>query len=487
MDKHMILYRGSLKSCNYHCSYCPFSKRPVSARELDRDRKQWCSFVKSLMERARALRIGALMVVPYGEAMIHHWYWEGLAQLGALEEIDAVGIQTNLSFSVSEFLGRYKREGGVLQKLRLWATFHPEMTTVSEFSAKCRELQKQGIRLCAGSVGVPENLQLLQELKRELKGIYLWVNKMDGLRRPYTQEEQQAFGELDPYFERELMPVPADVSTCQGRLFVEADGTLRGCNISPVLGKEWDAVEDFPVLACSRKQCSCYLAYGGRRDFMNQVLFGPYPLFRIPRYPKAVFLDIEGTLFPQKGGCVKPYTKDVPENIMMCLELLARQKVFLLFATTLPYREAMERCKKIRHLFAGGIFAGGAHLVLGQEREYFYGLDDSWLAGLSGLKEEFQFRMLTYRNCGNLYKITLLRPTRKPWSQQEAQAVLSRIPDRKCLRYYIEENCLQVISAETGKARGVEVMCQWMGISPREAAAAGDSEEDREMMELCHC
>lgn len=217
----------------------------------------------------------------------------------------------------------------MLEKLRLWATFHPEMTSVSEFSAKCKILAKKGVQICAGSVGVPENLNLLRALKQELQssdesgqGIYLWVNKMDGLGRSYTQKERAAFVEIDPYFERELVPVSANAALCQGRLFVEASGKMRTCNIGPTLstGKCLEALEAFPNPECSRKQCSCYLAYGGREDFMNQILFGPYPLFRVPRRPKAVFLDIEGTLLPNKE------TTNVPAGIMAGLEALAREK-----------------------------------------------------------------------------------------------------------------------------------------------------------------
>ena len=62
MDRPMILYRGSLKSCNYHCSYCPFSKHPVSERELEKDRGQWLSFIRTLEEKH--WDVGALMVVP---------------------------------------------------------------------------------------------------------------------------------------------------------------------------------------------------------------------------------------------------------------------------------------------------------------------------------------------------------------------------------------------------------------------------------------
>ena len=219
---------------------------------------------------------------------------------------------------------------------------------------------------------------------------------------------------------------------------------------------------------------------------MNQVLFGRYPLFRIPRCPKAVFLDIEGTLLPSNHSCGESHTADVPANVIVGLEILAKQKVCLLFATTLPYREAMERCRKIRHLFAGGVFAGGAHLVLSRKREHFYEMEDSWFTDLAILKKEYCFRVLTYRNCGRLYKVTLLRPVHRPWTQQEAEAVMSRLSERKKMRHFIERNCLQIVSIDAGKARGVEILCNWLNISPKDAAAVGDSEEDREMMELCN-
>ncbi len=292
MEKHMILYRGSLKSCNYRCSYCPFSKHPMSERALEKDREQWEAFVGSYKERAEEMMLGALMVVPYGEAMIHPWYPEGLARISSLPGTDAVGAQTNLSFSVSELLTCYQMAGGKVDKLRLWATFHPEMTRVEEFAKKCREIRNAGIHICAGGVGVPENLEILAQLRKELPDdVYLWINKMDGLRRAYTEKEIEAFLDIDPYFVEELALVPADVSMCQGRLFVEGDGRMHTCNIGTVLDKRWeelgekidgDTMEDyFPEPKCGRKYCTCYLAYAGRKDFKKRNLFGEYPLFRI--------------------------------------------------------------------------------------------------------------------------------------------------------------------------------------------------------------
>lgn len=291
MGSHIMLYRGSLKSCNYCCSYCPFSKHGMQEKELAKDRQQWVSFVQYYITYAKRLDLHALMLTPYGEALLHPWYWEGMARLSALMWVEAVGAQTNLGFPVGDSLRLFVENGGALKKLRLWATFHPEMTTVEEFVHSCGRFLSEGVLMSVGAVGVPENLALLRCLRERLpKGVYLWINKMDGLGRGYTAEERRAFLDIDPYFYRELLPHPADASQCQGRFFAEADGRLRMCNISPVLEIGWKelfcngakAGEGQRFQPCTRKRCSCYLAYGGMENAENQILFGPEPLFRIP-------------------------------------------------------------------------------------------------------------------------------------------------------------------------------------------------------------
>lgn len=196
-----------------------------------------------------------------------------------------------------------------------------------------------------------------------------------------------------------------------------------------------------------------------------------------------MFLDIEGTLIPGKAqGAQSDRTAAVPADVAAGLEALAGQGVYLFFATTLPYRAALERCRGIRHLFAGG-----AHLVLEGEREIFYALNDSWIPALSSLGSRFQFRMLTYRNDKKLYKVTLFRPARRPWTWQEAETVAGSVDfGSDAIRYFIESNCLQIVSADAGKANGVERICCWLDIAPEETAAAGDSREDEEMMKLCN-
>ncbi|MEY8337762.1 STM4011 family radical SAM protein [Lachnospiraceae bacterium 62-35] len=562
MDKHMILYRGSLKSCNYHCSYCPFSKHPISNRELQKDREQWFRFVPSLIDNASSLGIHSLMVVPYGEALIHSWYWEGLAHITASSSIKAAGIQTNLSFSVEAALAFFAQEQGNIHKLRLWATFHPEMTSVSDFVHKCTSLKEAGISLCTGAVGVPEQLEPIRRLRKELPAdIYLWINAMDGMKRPYTEEEREAFLDIDPYFLRELAPVPAEIRQCAGRLFVEGDGKMHTCNISPILESNWyhlcQSGKLFPSPQCRRKACTCYLAYGGRRDFMNYILFGPYPLFRIPQRPKAVFLDIDGTLIPENTSFSKAKTPfsspdkschTIPPLTEAGLNALFREHTLLFFATSLPYTEAIKRCASVRHLFCGGIFAGGAHLVLEEKdivrrnapfpgfsscgephkrhnslpteygdnsssfppgqsappsegsyhigksreisyiiKEYFYPLDASCLPVLESLKRKLHFRILTYCHEDILFKITLVRPSSRPWNPKEAEHVFTLLSDtyRIALRWFIEGRCLQIVSVHANKANGVRELCRWLHLSPSQTAAAGNSEEDLAMLSLC--
>lgn len=301
MGRKTICYRGSLKSCNYHCSYCPFSRHRASAAELERDRQQFVRFCDSMEKKAAESDIGAVFIVPYGEASIHRWYWEGLGRLAGLPGIDRVGMQTNLSFSVEaclnifefhcggndvgEMPGARKGKGRPQKKLCIWATFHPEMTDVDTFSDNCHKLTENGINLCVGAVGVPQNLSLLGRLREKLPlDVYLWINKMDGLRRNYTEEERAAFSVIDPFFEVELNPPAADAAMCADRCFVEADGRVHTCNISKVKTVNWytgNAEEIFRPL-CGRKRCSCYLAYGGRADFEGRRHFGEYPIFRIP-------------------------------------------------------------------------------------------------------------------------------------------------------------------------------------------------------------
>ncbi len=524
MGRKTICYRGSLKSCNYRCSYCPFSKHKASAQELEKDRQSFERFCESIADRATGFDIGAVFVVPYGEASIHRWYWEGLGRLAGLDGLERVGLQTNLSFAVEECLavfdlysGDASRENGgessrksnkeaCRRKLCIWATFHPEMTDMDTFVDKCHRLVENGVNLCVGAVGVPQNIVLLGRLRERLSpNLYLWINKMDGLGRAYTEEEKRVFLELDPLFGLECGSPAADAAMCGDRCFVEADGRIRTCNISRVKAGNWyqsEAAEIFRSL-CGKKRCSCYLAYGGRTDFEGRQFFGAYPIFRIPKRYKVVFLDLDGTLVPEK------HRGRLSDSVRRKL-LVLREKCPVFLATSMPEEEVRRRLREDMDLFQGAVFASGAYVWMrtkeeggqaaGREerskrvegREVIHPVDLKEFPRLRELAAQCSAAVRIYRKRGRevdmakaeAYKITLVKRHNGVWKEQE-RLKAAEILSSGDHRIFVENNCMEIIAANVDKGTGVRQICSWLGIRPEEAIAVGNGREDKAMRQAC--
>ena len=519
MGRKTICYRGSLKSCNYRCSYCPFSKHRASVQELEKDRQNFGRFCESIADRAAEFDIGAVFVVPYGEASIHRWYWEGLGRLAGLDSLERVGLQTNLSFSVEECLaifdlysGDANRENGreidrgisgaARRKLCIWATFHPEMTDMETFVDKCHRLADSGVNLCVGAVGAPQNILLLGRLRERLSpDLYLWINKMDGLGRAYTEEEKRAFLELDPFFGLECGSPAADVAMCSDRCFVEADGRIRACNIGRIKEGNWYQSEQEEIFRplCGKKRCSCYLAYGGRVDFEGRQFFGAYPIFRVPKPYQAVFLDLDGTLVPEK------HRGRLADSVRRKL-LALREKRPVFLATSMPAEEVRRRLGEDLELFQGAVFASGAYVWMrtkeeggkadgsGEKRkgaagrEVIHPVDLKELPRLTELAAQCRAGVRVYRKRGReadaerdtAYKITLVKRHNSVWQEQERQRA-AEILQTGTYRIFVEKNCLEIIAAHVDKGTGVREICGWLGIRPEEAIAVGNDREDRAM------
>ncbi len=531
MDRKTICYRGSLKSCNYRCSYCPFSKHRASVQELEKDRQNFGRFCESIADRAAEFDIGAVFVVPYGEASIHRWYWEGLGRLAGLDGLDRVGLQTNLSFSVEECLvifdlysGDANREniresdketcketaektvrgisGAARRKLCIWATFHPEMTDMEMFVEKCHRLADSGVNLCVGAVGAPQNIPLLGRLRERLSpDLYLWINKMDGLGRAYTEEEKRAFLELDPFFGLECGSPAADAAMCSDRCFVEADGRIRACNIGRIKEGNWYQSEQKEIFRplCGKKRCSCYLAYGGRADFEGRQFFGAYPIFRVPKPYQAVFLDLDGTLVPEK------HRGRLADSVRRKL-LALREKRPVFLATSMPAEEVRRRLGEDLELFQGAVFASGAYVWMrtkeeggkaddsgekrkgAADREVIHPVDLKELPRLTELAARCRAGVRVYRKRSReadaerdtAYKITLVKRHNSVWQEQERQRA-AEILQTGTYRIFVEKNCLEIIAAHVDKGTGVREICGWLGIRPEEAIAVGNDREDRAM------
>lgn len=279
--KRQWYYRGNIKSCNYKCSYCPFSKKKMLSSELEKDKTAFFRFVQRANDNP--LVEGAVFITPYGEALIHSYYWEGLAHLSRNPRLDAIGAQSNFSFPIKKMVDTYLKHDGTIHKLRLWGTFHPQMTTVENFANQCEILDAYGIAHSVGVVGVPAQIPDIQKLREALPAsTYLWINKMDGLGRNYTEAEIAFFTNIDSNFPLELAHYKADINRCSDNRFVEADGSIRRCNISrQVLGNFYTLEDNVTTTPCRCRECSCYLAYCNI-SLKELEVFGAYPAFRVP-------------------------------------------------------------------------------------------------------------------------------------------------------------------------------------------------------------
>lgn len=465
-------YRGYLTSCNYSCEYCPFSKRKMTAEQEKKDRE---ALEKFLCQMETETEEHALQIVPYGEALVHPYYWEAMAKFSRIKTEVYTGCQTNLSFPVEKMISVYESCGGEKQKLRLWCTFHPSMTSVDAFVRQCRKLGQAGISYCVGVVGDPDILSVIEKLREELpEEVYVWINRMEGRRKRYTEKEIQKFQRIDPYFRLELQHLRADSSKCRKSVFQEAGGSRYFCNLHAA-----QAGADADHHSCNRKECSCYLAYCNRTDVKELIFFEPYPAFRIPDYPKGIFLDIDGTLVAEGERAI---SDDMAEKIRW---LAGKSKLYL--ATALPFSEAMGKCRKITDCLSGGVFADGGHLLVWKQtnqgqREILW----EEVKGVSALPKNIPCR--SYQIRGVVYKYTLFSRRKQGWRSGEAEALIREIEksvnNRDDIKIHREKRHLGITSADADKKTGVEMICDREGIAPEEGMAIGNDVEDLPMLSL---
>ena len=467
-------YRGSLESCNYSCSYCPFSKKPQNSKELEKDKENLVQFVSALLDEENGIsRECAVQIVPYGEALVHKYYWQEMARLSRSPLIEAVGAQTNLSFDVDTMIRVFIENNGIISKLKLWCTFHPSMVTIDKFLSQCNKLSIHNISYCAGATADPAQIGNIRILRRNLsEGIYLWVNKLDGLGRRYTSEEIEAFMDIDEYFYLELKHHKADINKCTGSCFIEAGGTAKRCNIcSPSASS-----------VCTRKTCSCYLSYCNQ-SLPEMVFFGKYPSFRIPVYPKAVFFDIDGTLIT---GNSKQITD---ETAQMLRKLSMHSSIFL--ATSLPYNIAMRKVNKVKDIIQGGVFAqGGLCRIFSRKYKKVFPLETAKLNIIKENAGKYGYSVHIYREkySNIIYKITLsFNNYNNTDSYIKQTALNTRLTDGSYnplenVNIIFEDGCIQIVDKMAGKKEGIGHICREMGYNPDQIAVFGNSASDIPML-----
>ncbi len=274
-----LLYRGSLSSCNYDCSYCPFAKRKDSRATLAKDAASLQRFVGWVKTHAE-YQID-LLFTPWGEALPRHDYQQALVTLSQLPHIRRVSIQTNLS-AIPSRLSQANP-----QKIGLWCSFHPDQTRLDSFLQRIGRLQQLGVHHSVGMVGKREHFAWLQQLRQRLPAsTYLWVNAYwDEGRNYYRDDEIAWLTQLDPWFHYNLTPGNSLHAPCRAgssALSIDADGNVRRCHfVDQILGNLYDGwqAEHSP---CPNGVCDCYIGYMLRKDRAVAEQFGAGVLTRLP-------------------------------------------------------------------------------------------------------------------------------------------------------------------------------------------------------------
>jgi hydroxymethylpyrimidine pyrophosphatase-like HAD family hydrolase len=458
-----IYFRGSLRSCNYQCSYCSFGRKAGETNK-ERDQQAHNRFYDSIAQWTHPLRI---MLIPYGEGLIHTYYQEAMIRLSLLPQVEGISCQTNLSFQPSPFIKRIQALHATTGKIKLWASFHPEMTETDTFIAKVHQLYYAGIELCAGVVGSRENQDTIVLLRQKLdKRIYLFVNALQGGSELLGRDDLRFFTSIDPFFLFDYKNAKADISRCTGgrdTIFVNQKGTVYPCPRNPVKIGDITDGESFAAPVCRRERCDCYIGYSNLPDTRLSRMMGKGALFRIPekRKVEAVFFDIDGTLTDATGR--------ISDSCKEAVELLS-ETVPLYLATALPLLPAKLRLGNLFHLFAGGVFADGAHIRYQDNDEYIP------LKPVPDIqKKGCEVREYT---AGQhiIYKYVL-----KTSSAEQAGTLMKTLENQN---YNLHQQgvFLAITDKKAGKKNGLETICRKEHLNPKHVVAIGNTVQDASML-----
>ncbi len=276
-----ILYRGPLASCNYACWYCPFAKRRQNRAELASDRAALGRFVDWVASR-REVRL-SILFTPWGEALVHRYYQDALAELSHLPQVGKVAAQTNLACNL-DWIERCDKK-----RLALWCSYHPGQVARDRFLAQCERLGRLDVRYSVGMVGLREHFVEAEALRRELpSSVYLWINAYKDAPDYYSGEEVQRFEAIDPLF---AFSTPHHVSkgyVCRAGesvISVDGAGTVRRCHfIAEPLGNLYEPGFENVLKrrTCTNDTCGCHIGYVHLERLGLDSIFVEGTLERIP-------------------------------------------------------------------------------------------------------------------------------------------------------------------------------------------------------------
>jgi MoaA/NifB/PqqE/SkfB family radical SAM enzyme len=279
--KYRVLYRGPLSSCNYSCSYCPFAKHAETYNQLAGDRTALDRFTQWLAQQTDC-RFGVLFT-PWGEALIRPWYQDALCFLSQLAHVERVAIQTNLSCKL-DWVDRCR-----IERLALWATYHPTQVSRAAFLAKVRQLTQRGVRLSVGVVGLREHFEEIKCLRQEIPpDVYLWINAYKRDADYYVDEHLHRLTAIDPLFpisNQNHHSLGEPCAAGETSFTVDGDGNIRRCHfvqepIGSIHEPAWRSC--LRPRRCPNATCGCYIGFVNLQRLRLETYFGDGVLERIP-------------------------------------------------------------------------------------------------------------------------------------------------------------------------------------------------------------
>lgn len=278
-----ILYRGSLSSCNYACSYCPFAKQQSTREQLAQDKadlERFVSWVKNQTQQEISI-----LFTPWGEALIRGYYRDALATLSSVPQVKKVAIQTNFSCS-TQWLETLKDEHK--NKLAFWITYHPTEISGTDFLKKCQALDRLNIQYSVGTVGVKAHFDAIKTCRDNLNPKrYLWINAYKREDNYYQKEDLAMLQAIDPHFAINNQKYPSldkDCNTGKSVISIDGNGDVQRCHfIKKKLGNiyQQQLTSILKTSPCSNDDCSCYIGYIHMPDLALETVYGDKILERI--------------------------------------------------------------------------------------------------------------------------------------------------------------------------------------------------------------
>ena len=278
-----ILYRGPVTSCNYRCTYCPFSKSTDTTEALEVDRHSLMRFVDWTTSVNRKISV---FFTPWGEALVRPWYQEAVSRLSHVSNVVRVVAQTNLSGPLDWLAGCNTARVG------LWCTYHPDQVNQEYFLYQCSVLHAFDVRYSVGAVGIVEAIPKIEQLRERLpRDVYFWVNAYKHESPYYTADQLRRLEAIDPLFMLNAQTYPSYGCLCHTgstSICVYGDGTARRCHLSPKnLGNIYQSELSglLRVRTCNLESCHCHIGYVHMASLGLSEVFRLGLLERIPDTP----------------------------------------------------------------------------------------------------------------------------------------------------------------------------------------------------------